>query len=260
MSTSKSEAPLEPQHVMGSLGLMIEAVGDELHGTAEIVPTMWAPGTSALRTSIIVAWTDVILGLLAVRVVAPRVPVTLDIDVHLFHPADGTEPMQMIGRVTKVGTSAQVFSIDLFDPAGRPVGFGHATFMASPNPALSIPTGDWALAGFNGRRGVLTAPLAELLNCTRTDIGVARLPNGPHARNAVDTLNGGLLAVAVEEAVLAASLTPSSLTSMQLRYLRPVRADAIATARVHDGLGQVEIHDSDSGALAVLATTRSVSL
>lgn len=262
MTTSGTQSQ-QAEPVMASLGLTIEPVGDELHGTGEIAPTMWSPGTSALRTSVIVAWSDVILGLLAVRVLAPRVPVTLDIDVHLYQPIEGTSPLTMIGRVTKIGSSTQSFSIDLLDATGHPVGFGHATFMASPNPALSIPTGDWALTRFNTPRSILAEPLTDYLNCTRSvaepGTGVALLPNGPHARNSSNTLNGGLLAIAVEEAALAASPTPCALTSMQLRYMRPVRADGIATARVRDGLGQVEVRDSESGVLAILATTRAVS-
>lgn len=244
---------------MGILGLTIDAVGDALHGHGEVVPTMWSPGTDALRTSVLVAWADTILGLLAVRVVAPRVPVTLDIDVHLFAPITGLDPVRSIGTVTKLGSSAQVFRIDFLGPSDEVLGFGHATFVPSPNPELSIPTGDWALQRFNSRRSALTVPLTEFLDCRRIESGVAQLPNGPHARNASNTLNGGLLAVAVEEAALSALDTPSTLTSMQLRYLRPVRADALATATVRNGLGRVEVRDSVSNALAVVATTRSVA-
>ena len=244
---------------MGSLGLTIDAVGDELHGRGEVLPTMWSPGTEAIRTSILVTWADVILGLLAVRVVAPRVPITLDIDVHLFQPITGIEPVRAIGRVTKLGSSTQVFSIDFIDDSHRHLGFGHATFMPSPNPELSIPTGDWALKPFSSRRTGLTQPLTDVLECVRTAPGRVVLPNGPHAKNAANTLNGGLLAVAIEEAALSAVEGPSALTSMQLRYLRPVRADAVATASVHDGLGHVEVRDSVSDALAIVATTRSVS-
>jgi hypothetical protein len=40
------------------------------------------PGTSRLRTSILATWADNLAGLLAVYAMAPRVPVTLDLDVH----------------------------------------------------------------------------------------------------------------------------------------------------------------------------------
>jgi acyl-coenzyme A thioesterase PaaI-like protein len=61
----------------------------------------------------------------------------------------------------------------------------------------------------------------------------------------------------VEEAAL--SLTPgTTLSSLALRYLRPVRSGpAVATAEVRAGLGRVEVHDAGArGRPAATATTR----
>jgi acyl-coenzyme A thioesterase PaaI-like protein len=70
-------------------------------------------------------------------------------------------------------------------------------------------------------------------------------------------VHGGLIALVVEEALL--SLSPgATLSSLNLRYLRPVRVGpAVATARTTTGLGQVEVRDGGNGGrLSVLATAR----
>lgn len=256
MSTSATPSELH-ESPLGDLGLVIEAVGDELHGRADILATMWYPGTESLRTSIVAAWADTILGLLAVQRLAPRVPVTLELDVHLFEEIRGTPTLHLLGRVTKAGSAVQVCSLDIHAGEGHRVGFAHSLFMAAPDPRLSMPTGSWALDRFALRRGVLRQPFAERVGCVRTGSGSAELPCTPALLNQSKTLNGGLLAVVVEEAALSTSPSPATLTSLQLRYLRPVRTGpAIARAEVQSGLGEIEVRDAETGAVAVLATTR----
>ena len=75
--------------------------------------------------------------------------------------------------------------------------------------------------------------------------------------NSSNTVNGGLIALVAEEAAL--SLSPgATLSSLNLRYLRPVRiGPAVATARTRSGLGQVEVRDAGcDDRLSVLATVR----
>ena len=84
------------------------------------------------------------------------------------------------------------------------------------------------------------------------------LPRTEQSLNASNTLNGGLLAVAVEDA--SRSAQPGAvLESISMRYLQPVRhGPAVATADVRDGLGRVEVRDEGNGdRLSVLAVTRS---
>jgi acyl-coenzyme A thioesterase PaaI-like protein len=86
---------------------------------------------------------------------------------------------------------------------------------------------------------------------------VAEVPRTDDGLNSTNTLNGGLIALAAEEAVL--SLSPgATLSSLCLRYLRPVRVGpAVATATLTSGLGQVEVRDAgNENRLAALATTR----
>lgn len=251
---------LEPDDpsAVHDLGLGIVAAGDELHGTARIRPTMWTPGTEHLRISVAATWADALLGLHAVRVMAPRLPVTLDLDVHLFDEIRGVERVHGRSRLVKAGQTVIVTSVDLFDDADRFVGFGSGTFMAAPDPRLTMEPIDGVLERFARPPGSLTMPLTERIGCERTEPGVAVLPCTPAVHNASKAINGGLLALAIEEAALSADPAASRIESVQVRYLRAIRVGpAIARADLHHGMGRVEVRDVSTDALAAVATTRS---
>ena len=79
--------------------------------------------------------------------------------------------------------------------------------------------------------------------------------------NSAKTVNGGLIALAIEEAVLSTgdpAGPAGTLASMALHYLRPVRrGPAVATADVTGSVGTVEVRDAGGEhRLAVHATTR----
>ena len=239
------------------LGIVLEPSGDELHGSMEVVPEMWVPGSTGVRTSILATWADIQLGLLALQSMAPRVPVTLELDVHLFDEVDGTPTIEAVAHVSKAGSSIQVLRIELSVGAER-VGFGHAMFMAAPDARLTLSLDEAGPKLFNERTGRLTRPYAERVGCERTGVGTAVLPHRPELVNASQTMNGGALALLVEEAALSADPAARPLASLQLRYVRPVRTGpAVATASVQRGLGEVEVRDAATDTVALLATTRS---
>lgn len=243
-------------HIMRDLGFSVGPVGDEMHGSARIVPEMWVPATRSLRMGILAAWVDMVAGHLAIDLFTPHVPVTLDLDVHLHVQATAPEEVRMVGRTQKAGRSVAVLSVDIFAD-GSAIGFAHSTFMAAPNPSLTMPTivRDEGLLEPHPAR--LTMPFAERAGCRSRATGVVEIPMRLDGLNAAGTLNGGLLALAVEEAALSAG-TGRPLTSMGMRFVSPVRVGpAVATAEVEDGLGSVVVCDEGrNGRLAVIATTR----
>ena len=250
-------------HVLLELGFTVHRAGDEIHGVAEVVPEMWAPGTKSLRTSILATWLDTAAGHLCIGVLAPRVPVTLELDVHTYQPPPAAGSVHAIARILKAGRTVMVTSVDFTDQQGEPIAVGTASFMAAPDPGVSIDVDTVEMArqanqATAGRR--LQVPLAERIGYERPEPGVVVLHRSADGLNASNTVNGGLIAVAVEEAAL--STTPgTTLSSLALRYLRPVRVGpAVARATVRSGLGQVEVRDSGSDdRLAVVATTRTFS-
>jgi acyl-coenzyme A thioesterase PaaI-like protein len=245
------------RHIVQELGFTITHLADELRGWAPIVPEMFVPGTGIVRASILATLTDVASGLLAAEVLAPRVPVTLELDVHLYREPQDLAEVHAVSRMLKVGRSVVVVGVELSDDDGAAVGMGAASFMAAPDPGVTMPSAaERAIALLGERR--LRVPFAERARCERREPGVAVLPRSEDGLNASDTVNGGLIALTVEEAVLSA-LPGVTLASLGMRYLRPVRVGpAIARATVHAGLGRVEVRDVGSDdRLAVIATTRS---
>jgi acyl-coenzyme A thioesterase PaaI-like protein len=245
-------------HILSELGFATGRSGDEIHGSAPVVPEMWVPGTTSLRTSILAAWVDLVAGLAAIGVLAPRVPVTLELDVHVYEEAPAGGTVQAVSRLVKAGRSVVVCGVDLTDHDGRPVAIGTASFMAAPDPRLELPR-HISLDAMPVPRGPLRRPFAERAGCLRREPGVAVLPRSDDGLNASGSVNGGLIALVVEEAAL--SLTPgATLSSMALRYLRPVRSGpAVATAEVRTGLARVEVRDAGGDDRpAVTATTRAV--
>lgn len=253
MSVNQQEAG---RHILRELGFTTRRAGHEMHGTASITPEMQVPGTGQLRASILATWADTLAGLLAVDAMAPRVPVTLELDVHLYRPAPASGVLQGVGRTIKAGRSVFVASVEFSSERGEPVAIGAGSFMAAPDPRARL----------RGRPGVdvpppegrLAMPFAERAGCERRGPGVAVLPRSEDGLNSSNSVNGGLIALAAEEAVL--SLVPgATLCSLGLRYLQAVRAGpVVATARVRDGLGLVELRDSGrSDSLSVTATART---
>jgi acyl-coenzyme A thioesterase PaaI-like protein len=103
----------------------------------------------------------------------------------------------------------------------------------------------------------LSVPLAERAGCRRLEPGVVVLERSEDGLNAANTMNGGLIALAVEEA--AVSHSPGhTLCLLDVRFLQPVRqGPALARARVGDGLCRIEVHDQGShDRLAAIATAR----
>lgn len=248
--------------IVSETGLAVQLDGDELVGTARVVPQLLVPGTGVLRTSVLGAWTDVLTGLLAMGSVEPgRVPVTLDLAVDVLAPVAGARTVEGRCRVAKAGRGVVVLEVSFTADGGTvPVALGTGSFVASPDARHTLPPLTDLVALMAARpSGPLALPYAERAECVRKEPGLAVMPRREDGLNATRTVNGALLALAVEEAALSAAPAGATLAALALRYLRPVRTGpVVATAEPHGGFCRVEVRDDGEGArLAVLATTRT---
>ncbi len=243
------------RNILQELGFAVRLADGEIRGSARVTPHMHVPGTGRLRTSILAAWADYLAGRLAVEVMAPRVPVTLDLDVHLYRPAPGSGTVTGVGRTVKAGRSVFVAGIEFVSEDGEPVATAAGSFMYAPDPSIvmpSLPRPEGPPPG-----PFLAMPFAERAGCARSEPGVAVLRRSEEGLNASGTVSGGLIALAMEEAVL--SLAPGgTLCSLGLRYLQAVRVGpAVATADLRHGLGRADLRDTGGGdRLCVTATAR----
>ncbi|ABW13706.1 thioesterase superfamily protein [Parafrankia sp. EAN1pec] len=260
MTTTNSDERLPDAHIINELGFRTTRVGDELHGSAAVVPEMFVPGTTSIRTSILATWADIVAGYMVLDFLQPRVPVTLDLDIHVHEPLRELERVDAAGRLVKKGQSVAVIEIELTGADGRGIAAGVASFMAAPDPAMLMDPEMLRRRELPVQRGRLRVPFAERARCEIREPGVAVLAHGHDGLNASRSLNGGLIALAAEEAALSLAAGPTNLSVLALRYLRPVRTGpAVATATVGSGgLGKVEVRDSGDGdRLAVYAVTRT---
>jgi acyl-coenzyme A thioesterase PaaI-like protein len=165
--------------------------------------------------------------------------------------------IQAVATVVKIGRQLITTSVEFSSADGTPLGLASLGLMASPDGTLARALPQTRSLDQVSLTRPMPSPLAERVACERTAGGVAVLPKTQRTTNALNTINGGLHALVVEEAVLAAA-PDARIVSMDLRYLRPARVGpAVATARLQDGLGRVVVVDSgEQNREVVLATVR----
>jgi acyl-coenzyme A thioesterase PaaI-like protein len=241
--------------VVMELGLTTEARGDGLVGAATITPEMWVPGTEVVRTSVLAVWADSVTGMLAGLTMQPRITVTLDLDLHVRRQPVGTGEVALTAGVVKAGRTVVVTEVALtLDGEATPFATGNASFMASPNPD-HVMEGGFPLSLLR-RAALLPEPLADRAGARRVDAGVAVVPHRPGNLNATDSIQGGFVALAAEEAALSAAPAGTVATSLVLRYLRPFRSDAVARAELDGSVASVALEtEGKPGATATLLLT-----
>ena len=185
----------------------------------------------------------------------PRITVTLDLDLHLRWQPVGLGDVRLEAAVVKAGRNVIVTRVALtFDDDATPFVVGHGSFMASPNPD-HVMEGGFPLALTGWRAGSLPEPLADRAGARRLEPGVAEVPWRMGNLNGTESIQGGLVALALEEAALSAVDPGMVVTSLTLRYLRPFRSgSALARADVVDDVASVEVETGEGkpGAAATL--------
>jgi acyl-coenzyme A thioesterase PaaI-like protein len=254
-ATSDDPQTAEPRgEVIREMGMTAETRGDVLVGQAEIVAEMFVPGIEHVRLSALATWGDLLTGIHAGAVFAPRVGLTLDLDVHLLARRPGTGVVHGVAVTLKRGRSIVVNRAELTaEGEDRPFAVTTATFMASPDPAHVLPPDVGRLRPPPGR---LSLPMAERAGVTRPSPGVADVPLREANLNATGAIQGGLIALCAEEAIL--SLRPTTLvTSMSMRYMRAFRAGpARAQATAYHDVTLFELVDPIGGRVGVTGSAQ----
>src|ERR671926_188576 len=136
---------IPPRHVLSELGFDVVRAGDELHGVVDVF--------------------------------GPRVPVTLELDMQLYEPPHEHDRIHAVGRLLKAGRNVIVLTVEFVGDDGRPIGVGTGSFMASPNPNVSVLGSlDEMLDARLHMSKRLEVPLAERSGCVRVAPGIAEQP------------------------------------------------------------------------------------
>ena len=188
-----------------TLGIATAADGDTLVADIEVRTELWLPGTDVVRTSVLVTLADVVAGKFADVSTFPRVCVTLDLDLHLLTVPSGagfeagrslTARGGWCGRVD--GSSSWVWRCStptvICSPSATP---GSWRCRPRSRDLRRLP-----LLDSSEERCRLDTPLAKRVGLRRTGGGSATVPFHLDNINATRAIQGGLLALAAEEALL----------------------------------------------------------
>ncbi len=241
--------------VVAELGIQSQVHEGLVIGHSEVVPEACVPGTSILRTSVIGTWADVITGIIAGYAIDPRIPLTLDLEVHVLNPAHVGTRIVSEATPVKVGRTVTVCEATFRDElSGEPLAVSICSFIASPDPSHVFPGGFPLLEGMDQR---LTQPLAERIGSRIIEPGTAEVPHRADGLNASGAIQGGLVAFAAEEAALSLSDEPHIVESLNLRYLRPFSTGPARAVATGDGvMSIVRLTDVGTGKLGAIATVR----
>ncbi|MDT3439355.1 MULTISPECIES: PaaI family thioesterase [unclassified Pseudofrankia] len=243
-------------HIVTELGLSVAIDGPLAVGRAAIVPEVCVPGSVVPRTSVLATWADVITGTLCISAVAPRIPLTLDLEVQVFEPPLEGDTVTVEASIVKRGRTVVVSEARFYvRGSAAPAALALASFIASPDPSHVFPP-DFH-PPLRQEAGRLSVPFAERAGCAVSTPGTAVVPRKPDGLNSSGGIQGGLVALVAEEAAASLADPPVFLRSLMLRYLRPFAVGpARATAERHGDTCLVHLTDAGVDKLSALATAR----
>jgi acyl-coenzyme A thioesterase PaaI-like protein len=204
-------------------------------------------------------------GSLANKSVAPRIPLTVDLTLHMLRPLDGPR-VTMTARTLKVGRTTTVAETLFFsgsDPLSgsipgdtEPVAVSHTTFMVSPRPEDVMEEVFWHRPPTPAR---MSAPIMEQIGAVVLGPGIVELARVPYVMQPSGTVQGGAVALIAELAastalgagvlgagVLGAGVLGNPVTNLEIRYVSAVRVGPARTSAtiLGPGVARVEVRDA----------------
>lgn len=223
-----------------------------------IAPSPHACHSGVLRPAVLAAAVDLV-GSLFAREVAGRDRIST-IDLSLRAPARPVpERIVARGALLRAGRSL-VASETVLEADGAAFGYGQTTFHRTPRPATDGGSAQPEPLGLSASFAPvpLDRPIAEEAGLVRSDPsrGRVELPLGPACLSPGGTMQGGLVALVVEEAALALAehggAGPHVVTELDLRYLAagrrgPIVSGADWVVGREAGLVRVRVYDAGQG-------------
>jgi len=238
---------------VADMGIAYRVVGDTCVGEIDPVPAFRLPD-GRVRASVLATVSDVVAGSLANRMMAPRIPLTVDLTVHALAPAV-PRSLDVVSKLVKLGRTT-VVAESWFSARGseEPFGLSQLTFSPSPKPEHTLE--------FQGEKmaspPAFDDPWFEQLGIRILRPGVAELERWAYVMQPSGTIQGGAVAAIIEAA--AESAAGAAVTDMDIRYLKAIRVGpGRATATVlRAGLVRVEVRDpGNDDRLATVAIART---
>lgn len=240
------------------LGLSIATAGEEIVGTARVVPELCVPEAGVVRPSVLLTWADIVTGSLANQYTLPRICLTVDLDIRVARPIPVGVELRARGRILKSGRTIQFGETTyLVEGSDEPAAIALSTFIGSPRSDDDLGERNTDVTRTNRIAVEPPAPVSEMLGARVVDEGIVEVDRHQRILNWADTVQGGAVTAIAEEAVLA--LDPTMVpTALSVRFTGTVRVGPMrATAQRLGPWVRVEVVDvGNDGRLVAVALAR----
>ena len=267
-----------PDHYLSDLGFQLTLGTGESHVLLEVEPTLCAPAGAGMLLGVLATAIDMAAGSLSRRLAAPDWVATSDLAIDLVDPVL-PGPARVDCRLARRGRGLMSLDLDLRggDAEWAPRrGLATAAFAVLPDPgreqggrrAHDSPAQDDGAAiavAPHPRSARAALPLYDRLGIRILDgaAGAIEAELDDYVRNTFGALQGGVVAVLGEAAILAATGRPLSALAVRYRTLGRQGPFRTAVEVVSGGLGgiarAVVRDDGARGAVVAVAIGRSAS-
>ena len=234
--------------------LYISLIPDEhetgvLYSSMPLRPGLFLDGH--FRLSAIATMVDMAAGVMSVGITQPDWTATFDMATHRIGEAEPGSLAEGVTRLVRAGKNI-VVSETTVSSGGRPIAYVETTYSRLPwREGTLAAVGMDQPRHFGEGEEPFTAPLADTIGFQRAEPGIVEFDLTPLIRNSTGSIQGGVSAMAAEEAALHLAGPSSSLEFLHLYYLAadrsgPYRSTATALRDTpHGTTGRVKLSGSE---------------
>lgn len=216
-----------------------------LYSSMPLVPELFVDGR--FRLSAIATQVDMASGVMSVGITQPDWTATFDMATHRVGEAEPGSVADGVTRLVRAGKNT-IVSETTVSSGGHVIAYVETTYSRLPHrEGTPAAVGVDQPRHFGQGEEPLDAPLAEMIGFRRGAPGVVEFDLIPLIRNSTGSIQGGVSAMAAEEAALHLAGPGSALDFLHLYYLAadragPYRSSATALRSTAVGTtGRVEL-------------------
>ena len=237
-------------HLLRDLGFSTESGPGWMTTRLPITPGLM--GVAGLRLGVLASMIDVSGASIAIRSAVPDWIATADLSVHLIQQTHSPH-IDIRCEPLRVGKNSIVVAAEIIDNEGELCGLGRIAFSRIPGSATKASIDELQTSEVRTIRSAIQGgspihrPIAELCGFNIVGPGQLRFEKTSYVSNSFGTINGGVLALAADEAAVSASGGSCAL-DLKIQYLEQVGGGPIGVT--------AEVVRSNSDASDMLVTVR----
>lgn len=248
-----------PGHILRKLGIALDpSVEGEVAVSMPVTPHIAGSGGTALLGAV-GTMVDLAAGLIAVRSTAPDWTATFELAIHHVAPAPVGSQLSGTCRLVRGGRNT-IISETLVKADGEDVAYSEVTYIRFPTPPDRPGATPPGPVDYRDSEPPLDIALVDLIGFRPEAAGTVSFDLSAPIRNSFGSIQGGMSAVALEQAALSARAPGAIATFLHVYFLSPAKTGPFhATARVlRDGpsgsTSRVELRDVGADRVLVQGT------